>query len=167
MGFTTLERKLLQAHLKLESSISQWQYIRSTIDNGCIPQNIKAQSNFKISINDAPDLQYLCQSYFYIAASRATECIKAYHKQKINMLRGTIRKISEDLVKENGEMTQEFKDVLAKNIQAEKIKLQSKHNKKLERDLESSKVYTPINESTTPQLKKKCRKLIKHKKSQS
>ena len=117
----------------------QLNYMKASMSNGCIPKGIKDQSTFRVSFPNE-DIQNICQSLFYFAASRISDVIRTHLNKTVQSLRLGI--ISLDKVLEKKLAKKEFQDIVestGKQVEKNNEEQNKIHARKLQRDIETSK----------------------------
>ena len=141
----------------------QSDYMDCCVKLGCIPKGILDQATFRVSFPDEL-CQNTCQDLFLYAASRASDVIRRHIKTRTRALGHRWRELDSTLStqlssQEMGELGVFLKneDTTIGNADFEK------HRRKLQRDVESGKVYIPFH-LDTKQKKRSTRRFSRVKK---
>ena len=141
-------KKVLWKHNKF---MRQSDYLDCCVKLGCIPKGILDQATFRVSFPDE-HVQSTCQGLFLYAASRSSDVIRRHVKSTTRNLEHWWRVLDRKLAVKLNPREKSALEVFLKNedmiIGAATFE---KHRRKLERDIESGRVYIPFH----PDIKKR------------
>ena len=151
-------QKSIYKHNKI---MRQLNYMKASMQNGCIPKGIKDQSTFRVSFPNEY-VQNTCQSLYYFAASRTSDVIRTHLNKTVQFLRQCIITQDKQLdMKLSRKELETVVDFIGKQVEKSNAEQNVIHARKLRRDLDTSKCYVPWEYFVKSRIRKKRRFIMK------